>query len=323
MRVALVAAALLVAIGAAGVRMGRHEPVDLVEVARVEHGLDLASRFVETAPGVRLHVVEAGPPDGPLVLLLHGFPETWWTWHAHVAALAREGFRVLAPDLRGFHASDKPGPVEAYRREALRADVVALVEDAGARDARIAAHDFGAIVAWDLAIVEPERVRRMVVFNVGHPLAWVPPEERGEEQVNWFRVFFQLPVLPELVGPFGDWWLMAKNLRDTSQPGTFDEPVMSYYKQAWARPGAFGAMIDWYRAGFRWPADYAGAPPVAVPTKIVFGMQDVFNDPSSGPRSLEHCTRCEFVPFEDAGHWLLNEQPDATARLIVDHFRAP
>jgi pimeloyl-ACP methyl ester carboxylesterase len=268
-------------------------------------------------------VVAAGPVDGPLVVLLHGFPEMWWAWHAQIAALSRAGYRVLAPDLRGFHASDKPGPVEAYRDETVMADVVALIEAEGADAAFVAAHDFGAIVAWNLAILAPERVRRMVVFNVGHPLAWIPPEERGEEQVNWFRVFFQLPVLPELVGPFGDWWLMAKNLRDSSRPGTFDAPVMSYYKQAWARPGAFGAMVDWYRAGFRYRREYDPDARVDVPTKIVFGMRDVFNDPASGPRSLEHCTRCEFVPFEDAGHWLLNEEPEASSRLILEHFAAP
>ncbi|HKJ25508.1 MAG TPA: alpha/beta fold hydrolase [Myxococcota bacterium] len=323
MKLALGALVLIVAVVAVGVQMGHHEPIDLVAVARSEDGVALAERFVETAPGVRLHVVEAGPPDGPLVLLLHGFPEMWWTWHAHVASLAHAGFRVLAPDLRGFDASDKPGPVEAYRSEALRADVVALIESAGERDALVAAHDFGAIVAWDLALHEPERLRRMVVFNVGHPLAWIPPEERGEEQVNWFRVFFQIPVLPELVGPFGDWWLMAKNLRDSSRPGTFDEPVMSYYKQAWARPGAFGAMIDWYRAAYRYRDEIDPDAKVDVPTRIVFGMKDVFNDPGSGPRSLAHCTRCEFVPFEGAGHWLLNEEPEATARLILEHFTAP
>jgi len=320
MKTALAIAAALVAVLAAGVWMGRHEPIDLVAVAEAEHGVPLVASRVETAPGVRLHVVEAGPRDGPLVLLLHGFPELWWTWHAQIAALARAGFHVLAPDLRGFHESDKPGPVEAYRREALRTDVIALIEHAGEQAAFLGAHDFGAIVAWDLALNAPERIRRMVVFNVSHPLAWRPPEERGEEQVNWFRVFFQVPVLPELVGPFGDWWLMASYLRETSRPGTFDEPVMSHYRQAWARPGAFGAMIDWYRASYRFRSEPDPEQRVAVPAKIVFGEQDRFNDPRSGPESLRYCTRCEYEGFPDAGHWILLEEPDATARLMIGFF---
>ena len=201
--------------------------------------------------------------------------------------------------------------------------MVALIEDAGEQDAMIAAHDFGAILLWNLAIHEPERVRRMVIFNVSHPLAWTPPEADGEEQVNWFRGFFQLRGLPELLGPFGDWWLMSWYLRDSSRPGTFAEPVMSYYKQAWARPGGFGAMIDWYRAGFDYPLEFDRDHKVEIPTKIVFGEKDIFNDPGSGRTSLEYCTRCEFVSFEDAGHWILHEEPEATSRLIIEHFSAP
>jgi len=323
LRIALAVALVLLAAGVAGVRMGRHAPIDLVPIAEQADGVRLQSRRVETAPGVRLFVVSAGPADGPLVVLLHGFPELWWTWHAQIAALARAGYHVLAPDLRGFDRSDKPGPVEAYRPEAVWSDVVALIEAAGQHDARIAAHDFGAIVAWNLAIHEPERIQRMVVFNVGHPLAWVRSEERGDEQVNWFREFFRLRGLPELVGPFGDWWLMARSLRNSSRPGTFDEPVMSYYRQAWAQPGAFGAMVDWYRASFDHPLDYDPDQRVEIPTKIVFGEEDVFNDPRSGPRSLAYCTRCEYISFPDAGHWILHEEPEATSRLILEHFSAP
>ncbi|MBW2444282.1 MAG: alpha/beta fold hydrolase, partial [Deltaproteobacteria bacterium] len=290
MKVALGVAAVVLAVLVVGVLAGRHDPIDMVAIAEQAHGVDLESRFVETAPGVRLHVVSAGPTDGPLVVLLHGFPEFWWTWNEQIAVLAGAGFRVLAPDLRGFNASDKPDGVEAYRLEAVWGDVVALIEEAGERSAMIAAHDFGAILAWNLALHEPERIRRLVVFNVGHPLAWVPDEERGKDQVNWFRVFFQLPVLPELVGPFGDWWLMARNLQGSSEPGTFDEPVISYYKQAWARPGAFGATINWYRAAFRWELVPDPGARVDIPTKIVFGLKDIFNEPRSGPRSLNFCT---------------------------------
>jgi len=318
--VVLLALVLLVVVGVA---LGRHDPIDLVPVAGRDDGVPLRTSRVETAAGIRLFVVDAGPEDGPLVLLLHGFPELWWTWHAQIAALARAGFHVRAPDQRGFDASDKPGPVDAYRQDLLADDVVALIDDAGRSEAFVAGHDFGAIVAWHLVLTRPEWVRRLVVFNVSHPLAWTAPEERDEEQVNWFRTFFQIPLLPELVGPFGDWWLMARYLRATSRPGTFDEPVLSYYRQAWARPGAFGAMIDWYRAAFRHRPEYQRGTPLAVPTKIVFGERDVFNDPRSGPRSVAFCSRCEYVGFPEAGHWVLHEEPEATSRLLVGFFASP
>ena len=328
-RAALASAAVLGLILAVGLAMGSHDPIDLVAVAEADHGVDLEASFVETAPGVRLHVVAAGPEDGPPVLLLHGYPELWWTWHVQVAALARAGHRVFAPDLRGFHLSDKPAGVASYRMDVILDDLDALVAHTGHDAVDLAGHDFGGIAAWHYVLHRPERVRRLVVFNVSHPLTWgqePAPAEAGEEsedQIGWFRVFARLPWLPERVARFGDWWLTAWYLRNTSQPGTFDPPVIDRYRMAWSRPDAARATLSWYRAAFAHPRRLAPPARVAAPTIVVFGMQDRFNDPRSGPGSLEFLDRGRFVPFEDAGHWILHEKPEETARLLVEFFGAP
>jgi len=305
-----------------GWRSGDQAPIDVVAETRATLGIPLESGMVATN-GIRLHVVQAGPADGPPVLLLHGFPEFWWTWHAQIAALAQAGFRVIAPDQRGFDLSDKPSRVEDYRSEERRADILGLLDALGHHRVSIAGHDFGAFVAWGLAIHHGERVRKLVVFNVAHPKVYASPPPGRPETINWFRTFFRLPWLPELVGRSGNWFLLERNLLQTSRPGTFAEPAMRYYKQAWAHQNAIHSMLDWYRASGRFPYDPTGPQRVSVPTRIVWGERDVFNDPGYAEPSLAFCDDARLVLIPDAGHWLLHEKPAETSRLLVEFFSEP
>jgi pimeloyl-ACP methyl ester carboxylesterase len=255
-------------------------------------------------------------------VLLHGFPEFWWTWHAQMKALAQAGFRVIVPDQRGFGRSDKPPRIEDYRMPERRADIVGLLDALGHERVYLAGHDFGGFVGWDLAIHHPERLRKLAVFNVAHPEVYrsPPPPEPGHETTNWFRTFFQLPWLPELVGRSGNWYLLGWNLAESSRPGTFAEPALSYYKSAWAYENAIHTMLDWYRASFRYPAERAPDPRVRVPTRIVWGGLDRFNDPRFGEPSLAFCDAGQLVRYEDAGHWLLHEKPAETSELLIGFF---
>jgi pimeloyl-ACP methyl ester carboxylesterase len=320
------AIAALVGAGLAywGWRSGDQEPIDVVAEARATLGVPLESGLVATN-GIRLHVVQAGPPDGPPVVLLHGFPEFWWTWHAQIAALAQAGFRVIAPDQRGFNLSDKPPRIEDYRMEERRADIVGLLDALGHEQVLLAGHDFGAFVSWHLAIAHPERVRKLVVFNVAHPRVYQapPPGEDAPETVSWFRTFFQLPWLPELVGRSGNWALLERNLVASSRPGTFADPALRYYKHAWAHENAIHSMLAWYRASFRHPLDVSGEPAVRVPTRIVWGERDVFNDPRLAEPSLAYCENAKVVRLPDTGHWLLHEAPAETSRLLIEFFGEP
>src|SRR5262245_53005042 len=315
--------ALAALIGAAlavwGWRSGDQAPIDVVGQARLELGSPLEASLVETN-GVKLFVVQAGPEHGPPVLLLHGFPEFWWTWHAQIKALAQAGFRVIAPDQRGFDRSDKPPHLDDYVPEQRRADILGLMDALGYPRAAIAGHDFGAFVTWGLAIEHPERRRKAVVMNVAHPKVYESPPPGRADTINWFRSFFQLPLLPELVGRSGNWFLLERNLVQSSRPGTFAEPAMSYYKQAWAHENAIHSMLAWYRAGFRHPYRPSGAARVSIPTRIVWGDLDRFNDPSFAEPSLEYCDDAKLVRIPDAGHWLIHEKADEISRLLIQFF---
>jgi pimeloyl-ACP methyl ester carboxylesterase len=146
--------------------------------------------------GIRLHYVEAG--TGPLVLLLHGFPEFWGSWRHQIPALADAGFRVLAPDLRGYNLSSKPAGVESYRVAELVGDVVGLIRHAGEERATVVGHDWGGAIAWATAMRRGERIHRLIILNAPHPAAYLRELRRpGQLLRSWYVFFFQLPLLPE------------------------------------------------------------------------------------------------------------------------------
>ncbi|MFC7007869.1 alpha/beta fold hydrolase [Halalkalicoccus salilacus] len=148
--------------------------------------------------GVRLHYVEAG--EGPLVLLLHGFPEHWYAWREQIPALVDAGYRVVAPDMRGYNVSEKPHGVEAYRIGTLVEDVRALIEDRSEEHATVVGHDWGGMIAWEIAARHPNVVDRLVAMNAPHPAVYRREIRSGrsdQRRRSWYVLFFQLPWLPE------------------------------------------------------------------------------------------------------------------------------
>jgi pimeloyl-ACP methyl ester carboxylesterase len=187
----------------------------------------------------------------------------------------------------------------------------------------LAGHDWGGAIAWRIAIDHPERVRKLVMFNSPHPLAWKDLAESGEqeESINWFRMLFQLPIIPELATRAGNFRLVVNSLRETSRPGTFPDHVMSYYRYAWARNWSMHSMINWYRAAFRYPVAVPDDSVVRVPTRLVWGMQDRYFDPRMAQLSLKHCGAASLLEVPNAGHWLLHEEPELTSRQMIEFFR--
>jgi pimeloyl-ACP methyl ester carboxylesterase len=303
---------------------GRRAPIDIVAATERRLGVPLESRMIPTN-GVRLHVVIAGPTEGAPVVLLHGYPEFWWGWNQQIARLARAGFRVIAPDQRGYDASEKPPGVDAYRIELLLGDVLGLIQQLGYERVYLAGHDWGGAIAWHLVIEHPARFRKLVMFNAPHPLAWEDARRSAPEEktISWYRTFFQLPVLPELLARAGNWWLLVKNLRDTSRPGTFPDADLDFYRYAWDRDGAMHAMVNWYRAAFRHPHPVEGDGTVRVPTRIVWGMRDRFFESRLAHFSVDHCASADLVQLPEATHWLLHEEPEVTSNQMVEFFREP
>ena len=297
---------------------GERDAVDEVALAEAELGIDLTSRRIDVGD-IALHVVSAGPADGPPVVLLHGFPEFWYSWRHQLAALAGAGFHVLAPDLRGYNRSDKPGDPALYGQRHYVGDVLALLDTLGYEDAYIAGHDVGGGVAWRLVLLHPDRVRQAVIFNAGHPLVGSRARpENDAETITWFRSFFKLPWLPELVARSGDWWLLSRNLRTTSRPGTFDDAALDVYKAAWSRDNAISTMIHAYRAEIIEVPEDRGA--VNVPVRVVWGANDAFIPPAAAAFTREYVGRDAFVEVPDASHWILLEEPERTSREMIEFF---
>jgi len=273
--------------------------------------------------GIRLHTRQAGPDDGPLVIVLHGFPEFWEGWHRQIEPLAAAGYRVIVPDQRGYNRSDKPDGVASYHIAELAADVIGLIDDAGRETAAVAGHDWGAAVAWWLALSYPARINSLTTVNVPHPTVMEDTLLSSLSQLrkSWYMFAFQLPVLPETIATANNCRALQRGLTESSRPGTFSATDLKRYREAWTQPGAVTAMINWYRAMGR----YRPRPPqqqVSVPTLVMWGQQDEFLEPSMAEESLAYCDDAELVTFPSATHWVLHERPEETAEELLAHLDA-
>ncbi|XVH32082.1 alpha/beta fold hydrolase [Haloferacaceae archaeon DSL9] len=294
---------------------------DLDRRPSIPAGVPGESVFVDTN-GVRLHAIRAGPEDGPLVVLLHGFPEFWYGWHESIRPLAEEGFHVVVPDQRGYNLSDKPDGVSAYHIDELTADVVGLLDELGYDEAAIAGHDWGAAVAWWTALHHPERVRRLCAVNVPHPTVMRKTLRRSWDQRfrSWYVLGFQVPYLPEAVARARNWDLLARSMCESSLPGTFAQTDLEYYREAWSQPGAFTAMINWYRAMVR-NRPRPRRERVSVPTLVLWGAHDQFLKKSMARASVDMCDDGRLVMFHDATHWVLHEEPIRATTELLDFLR--
>jgi pimeloyl-ACP methyl ester carboxylesterase len=274
--------------------------------------------------GVRLHYVEAGA--GPLVVLLHGFPEFWYSWRHQIPVLAAAGFRVLAPDLRGYNLSDKPAGVEDYRVEELTADVAGLIAHAGGRRAAVVGHDWGGVVAWHLPVHHPDSVGRLAVLNAPHPAAYGRELRRlGQLLRSWYVFFIQLPLLPEALFRTGDYAALGRVLRrEPVRPAAFSDEDVERYKEAFRRPGALTAALNYYRAAFRQGRIGAARrfPAVNVPTLLLWGDRDRYLSPRLAEGLGPWVPDLRVERFPDASHWLQNDAPGRVNELLVEFLRA-
>lgn len=277
--------------------------------------------FVSTN-GITLHTVVAGPADGPVVFLLHGFPEYWYGWRRQIDALAAAGFRVWVPDQRGYNLSDKPRNLSAYALDVLAADVLGLMDAAGQERVYLAGHDWGAVVAWWLAMLAPHRLRHLAILNVPHPVVFRRHLMTDPRQMvrSLYAVFFQLPWLPELALRAGNWRGLENLLRSSSRRGTFTDDDIAQYRLAWAQPGAMTATLNWYRALVRRPPSHWPSPRVVVPTTIIWGMRDVALRSEMAVESAALCDEAKLIPLEKSTHWVQHDAAALVNETLIERF---
>ena len=272
---------------------------------------------------VRLHYAEAGEGER-LVVLLHGFPECWYSWRHQLKALSGR-FRVVAPDMRGYNLSDKPGRVEDYRVGRLVDDVTGLIRHLGAREAAVVGHDWGAVVAWAAARHYPDYVSKLAALQVPPAAVWQKNLSWRQLLRSWYMLFFQLPALPE-------WWLRRRDFagleemfRKTGRPGTFSDEDLRVLKSAMREPGALTAAINYYRANLgsflsrRSRAEgFTKQERVRVPTLFIFGERDF----AIIPETVEGVADYVNAPYTEvrlakSNHWVQQEYPAEVNAALV------
>jgi len=264
---------------------------------------------------LRLHYAECGKENDELVILLHGFPEFWYSWRHQMPVLG-QNCHVVAPDMRGYNLSDKPPRISDYRIEYLVADVLDLIKHFGKSTAVIIGHDWGAGVAWAVAQRHPKAVTRLAALQVPLPAAWRENLTFAQLRRSWYMFFFQLPRVPEWWARANDFRRMEEMYRKTSfRPGAFSEDDIEAYKQAMRQPRALTSSINYYRAnvfrslfrrGVETPNDSDGR--IRVPTLFIYGEQDMAVIPST----VKDLGRFIDAPYRelripDSGHWVQNE----------------
>jgi pimeloyl-ACP methyl ester carboxylesterase len=273
------------------------------------------------ANGINFEVATMGSGDR-LALCLHGFPEHAYSWRHQMPLLARLGYRVWAPNLRGYGNTDSPREVSAYKTRTLVEDVAGLIKAAGAKETLLIAHDWGGVLAWSLAMYQPQLIDRLAILNLPHPACFAR-ELRKPPQLfkSWYIYFFQLPWLPELMLSRNHARATSGVIRGTSRnPDRFSAEDLEVYRANAARPGGLTAMINWYRALFR-GGGLRGSMPrnvsvINIPTLFLWGDADSALSINTTRGTEKYVSNLTFRVFPGVSHWIQQEAPEAVNAML-------
>ena len=279
-------------------------------------------------PDVRLHYAQCGSEQNDLVILLHGFPECWYSWR-HQLPLLGERYHAVAPDMRGYNLSDKPAGKQNYDIDLLVKDVVNLIHYFGKQKAAIVAHDWGAGVAWAVAKRHPEVMTKLVAMQVPPPGCWRANFTVKQMLASWYMFFFQLPKIPEAWAAANDFARVDKMFRETSvRAGAFTPEDIAVYKEALRQPGALTATVNYYRANvfksfFRGGVETPNDGKVRVPTLFIYGEQDMAVLPAT-VRNLKRFVDASYreLRIADSGHWVQNEAVAEVNQALLDFLNS-
>ena len=295
--------------------------------------MDVGGEFVTIAAnGLSFEVLTAGSGDR-LALCLHGFPEHAISWRHQIPQLVALGYRVWAPNLRGYGKTTRPRDVDEYDVSFLMADVAALIDASGARSVTLIGHDWGAAIAWLFAIRRTRPLERLVIMNVPHPKLFSKAlrTSRRQQLRSWYISFFQIPWLPETLLGLGGARAIGRMFSSTnSDPSRFPREVVDFYRARASEPGALRAMLAWYRAAARGGMAAqmrVGLPNVEVPTLMLWGEEDVAlgKETTYGTHRYVDDLTLQYLP--GASHWVQQDAPErvnaALARFLKGSSPVP
>jgi pimeloyl-ACP methyl ester carboxylesterase len=285
----------------------------------VPGGAELREGYADVGD-ITLHYVEAG--EGPLVVLLHGFPEFWFGWREQIAPLAAAGYRVVAPDTRGYNLSSKPDGVASYAVDLLADDISGFIRELGAESAMLVGHDWGGSIAWTIAMNHPEVVDKLAILNAAHPRRLQEGLHHPSQlRKSWYFFFFATPGLPEEVVQARDWHFFRHFLEDANPPYTQQE--MDRYIEAWSQPGASTGMINYYRASVRESPKKAKADihPISARTLVICGEADSYLGSELAEPEHDDVPNLDRVErLADASHWVHHDEAERVNELLIDFF---
>ncbi|MDQ4123634.1 MAG: alpha/beta hydrolase [Acidobacteriota bacterium] len=270
--------------------------------------------------GVRLHYVTAGEGE-KLVVLLHGFPEFWYSWRNQIPALS-ESYTVVAPDFRGYNLSDKPANTSDYEMGKIVDDVLGLIRHFGREQAAIVGHDWGAALAWRLAQQHPESVSKLCAMQVPPMSVWRKNQTFRQLLASWYMFFFQLPALPELFLSANDYAALEKTLRKTvARRDVFTDEVIEEYRKSWRETEKLTSQINYYRANVFKAlfSKQSTGTKIQVPTLFIYGEKDHAILPET-VRGVSEAVEAPFSEFRiaDAAHWVQQEAAEDVNEVLLD-----
>jgi pimeloyl-ACP methyl ester carboxylesterase len=270
--------------------------------------------------GARLHYVEHG--SGPLVVLLHGFPECWYGWRHQIGALAAAGFRVIAPDLRGYNLSEKTRDVCAYTVPNLARDIVELVRHLGDDKATIVGHDWGGAIAWHMAMHHAKVVEKLVILNAPHPATMLRELRKPQQQLkSSYILFFQIPLLPEIVIRWRNFALLRRVFQlDPVRPNVFSPHDIEQNRRALARRGALTCALNYYRALLRCREEkrVLNARRIKAQTLVLWGERDRYLNVGLTHGLEKWVPNLRLEMFPNASHWIHHEEPERVNELMIE-----
>jgi epoxide hydrolase 4 len=264
---------------------------------------------------VTLHYVTKG--EGELVLMLHGFPEFWYSWRHQIAEFSHD-YKAVALDLRGYNESDKPKAQDAYRLSVLLEDIKGVIKGLGYERCILVGHDWGGAIAWTFAYAYPQLVERLIVLNLPHPAKFSEGLRTLPQLLkSWYIFLFQVPVFPEWLLSQNNYRLLIGILTQTAvNSDAFPPEAIEAYRTAAAKPGAVTAMLNYYRN--LWGSNFLQESwdVLYVPTLMIWGENDVALGKELTLGTQDYVKDLEIRYISNCGHWVQQEQPQLVNQYI-------